>query len=251
VKFSMAPNGTGGFSYTRLSDGAAMGDSMDGFQIAINGTPASDDSFELEPVGRAAVSMTRVLDDPAGIAAAVADDGRDGRGQQGHRDGRRPQRHRPQQRSDDQHRDQLHRRQRRLRVHADRLQRQRHRLGHRHVDARPADRAERLPAEPQRRAGQRRHDQRHKTAHPESNNGNALAMVALRDETFVGRDMQIDGTLQDGETATDAYASVLANVGVRVQSAKTASTISRPRRCRPTPRSPTRAASTSTRKPAG
>jgi flagellar hook-associated protein 1 FlgK len=65
-----------------------------------------------------------------------------------------------------------------------------------------------------------------KTAHPESNNGNALAMVALRDENFVGRDRQIDGSLQDGETATDAYASVLANVGVRVQSAKTASTIS-------------------------
>jgi flagellar hook-associated protein 1 FlgK len=65
-----------------------------------------------------------------------------------------------------------------------------------------------------------------KTVHPESNNGNALAMVALRDENFVGRDMQIDGSLQDGQTATDAYASVLANVGVRVQSAKTASTIS-------------------------
>src|SRR6202012_3228767 len=31
-----------------------------------------------------------------------------------------------------------------------------------------------------------------KTAHPASNNGNALAMVGLRDETFVGRDMQID-----------------------------------------------------------
>jgi len=65
-----------------------------------------------------------------------------------------------------------------------------------------------------------------KTAHPESNNGNALAMVGLRDENLVGRDMQIDGTLADGETATDSYASLLANVGVRVQSAKTASTIS-------------------------
>jgi flagellar hook-associated protein 1 len=51
-------------------------------------------------------------------------------------------------------------------------------------------------------------------------------MTALRDEAFVGRDMQLDGSLQDGDTATDAYASVLANVGVRVQSAKTASTIS-------------------------
>ena len=48
-----------------------------------------------------------------------------------------------------------------------------------------------------------------------TNNGNALSLVALR-----------DGPLVDGSTANDAWAQALADVGVRVQSAKTASTIS-------------------------
>ncbi|MET0381918.1 MAG: flagellar basal body rod C-terminal domain-containing protein, partial [Burkholderiaceae bacterium] len=65
-----------------------------------------------------------------------------------------------------------------------------------------------------------------KTLHPETNNGNALAMVALRDESFVGRTRQVDGSLGNGETATDAYASTLAHIGVRVQSATTSASIS-------------------------
>jgi flagellar hook-associated protein 1 FlgK len=48
-----------------------------------------------------------------------------------------------------------------------------------------------------------------------SNNGNANAFVALRDAALVG-----------GHSATDAWAQSLAEVGVRVQSAKTASDIS-------------------------
>ena len=48
-----------------------------------------------------------------------------------------------------------------------------------------------------------------------SNNGNAVAMLALRDATIVG-----------GMTATDAYAQAMAAVGVRVQGAKSASDIS-------------------------
>ena len=50
-----------------------------------------------------------------------------------------------------------------------------------------------------------------KTAYPNVNNGNALALAALRDGTFIG-----------GETITDAYASVMAGVGVSVQGARTA-----------------------------
>lgn len=65
-----------------------------------------------------------------------------------------------------------------------------------------------------------------KTKFPASNNGNALAMAALRDERFVGRYEQTDGTLADGATVTDAYAATMADVGVRVQSAKAASDIS-------------------------
>jgi flagellar hook-associated protein 1 FlgK len=54
-----------------------------------------------------------------------------------------------------------------------------------------------------------------KTAYPQSNNGNALALAALRDAAFVG-----------GETITNAYAGVMAEVGVKVQGARTASEIS-------------------------
>jgi len=54
-----------------------------------------------------------------------------------------------------------------------------------------------------------------KTAYPGVSNGNALALAALRDQTFVG-----------GETVTDAYASVMAGVGVSVQGARTAADVS-------------------------
>ena len=225
VKFSMAPNGAN-WAFTRLSDGAAMGGSMDGLQITVNGTPGANDSFELQPVGRAAVSMTRVLDNPAGIAAAapmtavmgVANKGTatvaglavvstsndptisaainftDANGGYAYT------------------------------------------LTDASGNVTSSGNGTWTAGQPIALNGFELNLNGVpaagdtisvvKTAHPESNNGNALAMVALRDENFVGRDMQIDGSLQDGETATDAYASVLANVGVRVQSAKTSSTIS-------------------------
>jgi flagellar hook-associated protein 1 FlgK len=53
------------------------------------------------------------------------------------------------------------------------------------------------------------------TAHPEASNGNALALAALRDEGLVG-----------GQTITDAYAGVMAGIGVRVQGARSAAEIS-------------------------
>jgi flagellar hook-associated protein 1 FlgK len=59
------------------------------------------------------------------------------------------------------------------------------------------------------------------TADPATSNGNALALAALRDLRLVGR--RDDG---GGETITDAYASAMANIGVRVQSARTAAEIS-------------------------
>jgi flagellar hook-associated protein 1 FlgK len=226
VKFSMAPDGGGGFQFTRQSDGAAMGGSIDGFQIAFNGTPGANDTFELEPVGRAAVSMQRVLDDPAGIAAAspmtavmsVANKGTASVAG--------------------------------LNVVAtsndptltaaisftDASGNYAYTLTDASGNVAASGNATWTPGQPIKLNGFELSLNGvpdsgdtlsvDKTAHPGNNNGNALAMVALRDETFVGRDKQIDGTLQDGETATDAYASVLANVGVRVQSAKTASTIS-------------------------
>ena len=57
-----------------------------------------------------------------------------------------------------------------------------------------------------------------KTAVPAGNNGNANALMALRDATIVGRGASGVG----GVNVTDAYASALANIGVRVQSASLA-----------------------------
>jgi len=225
VKFSMAPNGTD-YTFTRQSDGAVMGNSMDGFQITFNGTPGANDSFELEPVGRAAVSMKRVLDNPSGLAAAspetavmattnkgtasvagldVVDSSND-----------------PSLSASINF--------------TDASGNYAYTLTDPAGNVTASGNATWTPGQPIKLNGFELNlngvpasgDSVSvvKTTHPEANNGNALAMVALRDENFVGRDKQIDGTLQDGQTATDAYASVLANVGVRVQSAKTASTIS-------------------------
>ena len=54
------------------------------------------------------------------------------------------------------------------------------------------------------------------TAFPQANNGNALALTGLRDARMV-----------NGQTITDAYAGVMAGVGVRVQSARTSAEISK------------------------
>ena len=53
------------------------------------------------------------------------------------------------------------------------------------------------------------------TAYPQANNGNVMAMAALRDALLV-----------NGQNITDAYASVMAGVGVQVQSARVATDIS-------------------------
>ncbi|WP_040501376.1 flagellar hook-associated protein FlgK, partial [Ideonella sp. B508-1] len=66
-----------------------------------------------------------------------------------------------------------------------------------------------------------------KTTFPASNNGNALALASLRDEAFVGRYTMSDGSIGGGATVTDAYAATMADVGVRVQSAKSAAAISK------------------------
>ena len=59
-----------------------------------------------------------------------------------------------------------------------------------------------------------------------TNNGNALALASLRDATFVGNTLQTDGSVSGGATATDAYASAMAAVGVDVQTAASAAKMS-------------------------
>ncbi len=65
-----------------------------------------------------------------------------------------------------------------------------------------------------------------KTLYPATNNGNALALAALRDESFVGQSLNGSGQLTGGNSMTEAYASAMADVGVRVQSGTNSADIS-------------------------
>jgi flagellar hook-associated protein 1 FlgK len=60
-----------------------------------------------------------------------------------------------------------------------------------------------------------------RTAYPASNNGNAMAMLGLRDKAIVS----LDGSSQT--TVTDAYSQMIGNLGVMVQGAQTAADISK------------------------
>ena len=59
-----------------------------------------------------------------------------------------------------------------------------------------------------------------KTLFPATNNGNAKALIALRDARIVGQQTMTSGTVIPGDTPTDAYANLIAQVGTRVQTAK-------------------------------
>ena len=59
-----------------------------------------------------------------------------------------------------------------------------------------------------------------------TNNGNASAMLALRDEGFVGRQQLGAGVFAPGQTITGAYSQAMSDIGVRVQSASSAAQIS-------------------------
>jgi flagellar hook-associated protein 1 FlgK len=227
VQFSMAPDplNPGQYQYTRLSDGAALGNSMDGMQLSVTGTPAATDSFELEPVARASAGMARVLSDPNGIAAAAPVTGVMGATNTGTAtisqldvvsNAYNPN------------------------VNANITFGAGGNYTWQTVDSSgnvtgtgsgtwtagqpiavngfelsldgvPAS-GDTIAVTP--------------TSHPETNNGNAQAMVALRDEKLVGRTQQLGGGLAQGATVTDAYANSLAEVGVRVQSAQTTAQIS-------------------------
>jgi flagellar hook-associated protein 1 FlgK len=65
-----------------------------------------------------------------------------------------------------------------------------------------------------------------RTPHPAANNGNAQAMLELRDAAIVGRTVDAQGVLDPGRTLTDTYASVVGQLGVTVQRARTAAGIS-------------------------
>jgi flagellar hook-associated protein 1 len=73
--YKLTSSAPGSYELTRLSDGLVRtvndGDTIDGVQLNfLPAAPAPGESFLIEPVGAAAVEMRRVLDNPAGIAAA-------------------------------------------------------------------------------------------------------------------------------------------------------------------------------------
>lgn len=57
---------------------------------------------------------------------------------------------------------------------------------------------------------------------PAPNNGNAEALLALRDERLVGRDPSAMAGTQTGVSITDAWARAIADVGLRVQTSQAA-----------------------------
>jgi flagellar hook-associated protein 1 FlgK len=52
-----------------------------------------------------------------------------------------------------------------------------------------------------------------------TNNGNAKAFLALQTETFVGKQLQTNGSLSRGQTITEAYSAAMSDIGSRVQGA--------------------------------
>ncbi|MEW6707434.1 MAG: flagellar hook-associated protein FlgK [Pseudomonadota bacterium] len=230
--FEPDPSTAGSYLLTRLSDGlvrsVASGDVVDGMRIDVGAPPpAAGESFLLQPVGRAAAEMKRVLDDPRGLAAAspvtaTVAAGNTGTATVGS-----------------------------LAVVDASIDPEltatlsftsstgnyTWELRDRTTNALAASGTGTWTAgqpialngfELQLNGVPANGDgfSVSKTLYPAKNNGNALAMAALRDEAFVGRALDGSGNLAGGTTMTEAYAAAMADVGVRMQSASASSEIS-------------------------
>jgi len=231
--YQLSSTGTAGqYSLVRLSDGLARtvadGDEVDGFRIDV-GTPdlQPGDRFLLQPVGHAATGMKRALDDPKGIAAASPLTAVAGVANTG------------------------------TATVADLTMTGAtvdpdittsisftSATGDYHWEMRDASGALTSSGDGVWKAGEpialdngfklnlngvpAQDDSFSvgRTVFPASNNGNALAMSAMADAKLVGRALDNNGGYIGGSTATDAYASLMADVGVRVQSAKSAAAVS-------------------------
>ena len=218
----------GSYQLTRLSDGSSRsvvaGDVVDGFRIDVAvPAPVAGDRFLLRPVGGAAQNMQRVLGDPKGIAAASpvnATVDSDNAGTMGVASVRAAS-------------TALNTNLRASITFTDDLGNYSYTL----VDTTGA-----LPTasgsgawvsgepialngfELQLSGVPRTGDtvRVNKTLFTATDNGNANAMIALRDAAIVGQQTLANGTVVPGDTVTDAYANILANVGVRVQGARMA-----------------------------
>jgi flagellar hook-associated protein 1 FlgK len=227
------PNNPGQYEMVRLSDGVSFsvadGDTVDGFTVHIsNPPPTATDRFLLQPVGRAASGMHRVLDDPNGIAAAYpvqAAMGVDNTGTATI--------------------DQL-----RMTGGCDPSIATDITFGASGVDANGVSyvsysytMSDGTVGTGQWYAGQPIELNGFalslngvpadgdtvtidKTLFPETNNGNALAQSRLANENLVGCKLDGSGNVVGGATVTDAYADTMADIGVRVQGARVSAQIS-------------------------
>jgi flagellar hook-associated protein 1 FlgK len=227
----------GSYRLTRLSDGTEQtvtnGDVVDGFRIDVTTpAPASRDRFLLRPVGSAARNTTLVLDDPRGLAAAspvAATFGVDNTGTATlaslaatSADPASPELNATIAFTNDTGDYAWE-----LRDAGGALVRSGTGTW---TAGQPIRTADWTPATPSQRyewelnlTGVPRNGDTiavDRTAIPAADNGNAKALLALRDAAIVGQRTLSNGTVVPGTTVTDAYANVLADIGVRVQGAK-------------------------------
>ncbi len=226
------PANAGQYLLTRLSDGQqrsiAPGDVVDGFRVDVaSPAPAAGDRFLLQPVGGAAAAMRRVLEDPTGIAAAAPVTATVGSGNTGTATI-----------------DQVHATSTTADFSLTTTISFNSDSGDFAWEQRdPSTNALMSSGNGSWKAGQpielngwslslngvpRNGDTVSvaKTAFPAASNGNARAMTDLRDALLVGAQDLGNGSVRPGETITDAYASAMSDIGVRVQSAKTTADIS-------------------------
>lgn len=226
------PANPGEYTLTRLSDGVARnvlpGDTVDGFTIVIGApAPAVGDRFLLQPVSRASAGVSRALDDPKGIAAAsqvLATTGADNSGTASVATLRTVSTALdPNLTADIAFTDDSGSYSWTLTDASNTV-----------VSSGTGSWSAGTPIalngfELQLNGVPRSGDtlQVARTLYPVTNNGNALSLLDLRDEGMVGRQLLPDGSLSPGDTITGAYARVMADIGVRVQSARASESISR------------------------
>lgn len=217
----------GRYTLTRLADGVvrsvAAGDVVDGLRIDVAGTPGANDRFLLQPVSRAAAGMALALSDPRGIAAASPLTATLGTGNVGTAGIASLTMTAPLASSDA------------VQITFGAVDNSTSPPGVPYAWTRGAagGTGTWTPGQPLAigefslalsgvpAQGDVVTVAPTRSGDVGSNNGNALALAALRDLRLVGR--RDDG---GGLTITDAYASAMAGVGVRVQGARTAAEIS-------------------------
>jgi flagellar hook-associated protein 1 FlgK len=223
------PGSPGVYLLTRLADGVvrsvAAGDVVDGFRIDVAVAPAAGDRFLLQPVSRAAGGMARVLDDPLAIAAASPLTATLGAANTGSASVASLTMTGPSAPS---------------LVASIRFTSA---AGDYDWELRDGGGAVVGSGSATWRSGQpvalNGFELRLNgvpaagdgvdvgpTAFVAQNNGNALALAALRDAALVGRRLDGGGNAVGGATITDAYAAAMAGVGVRVQGAGAAAQMS-------------------------